>query len=194
MPYWKENSSATSPGMTSRNLGQLCISEPHTNVHLWRMDLITQGAEGCPTLAMQSPSQWWENIVSLHDMGSSPDERPLSRQNCTPTQYSPFLEQTFIPKLAFQASGCITQSRYFATPPNPKQHHGYDDIRSCWLYQATDKLLKTHEMSGHVSKWVLSSFNSLLSQKQQKWIQALMGTGGTDYSCKCYCLRVVLRP
>lgn len=89
------------------------------NVNVWRVDLITQGAEDCSTLAMESPSKWQESIMSLQDVDSSPDERPLSCQNYTPTQYSPFPEQTVIPKLAFQATGCLTQSRYFATPPNP---------------------------------------------------------------------------
>lgn len=109
------------------------------------MDLIPQGAEHCSTLAMQTPSQWKENIMSLHDMDSLPDERPLSCQNCTPTQYSPFSEQTVIPKLAFQASGCLTQSRCFATPPSPAVPWLWC-YRNCCLHQATDKLLKTHEM------------------------------------------------
>lgn len=88
-----------------------------THLRIWRVDLITQGAEDYSTLAM--PFQRRESIMSLHNMVSSADERPLSCQNCTPTQNSPFSELTVIPKLAFQASGRLTQSRYFAIPPNP---------------------------------------------------------------------------
>jgi len=53
--------------------------------------------------------------MTIHN---SPDERPLSCQNTAPTQYSPFSEQSVIPKVAFQASWCLTWSRYLATPPN----------------------------------------------------------------------------
>lgn len=92
-------------------------------------------------------AQRWQCKVYLsgrkasYHMDSSPEERPLLCQNYT--QYNPFSEQTVIPKLAFQAGGCLTQSRYFANPPN----HGYDVTGNCCLHQVTDKLLKTPEMT-----------------------------------------------